>query len=379
MLLESLPALYSPVSSTWTSGFPAITSRLRYDAPPTFRDPDQTLSPTSRAEAVAYSAYLRRAAGPLLALSLYVSPSNWSLATRPAYSAILPPPLGWTESPGVRATWVASAAHLGLPNPDGARSGAGESEGDDNSRTDADGWLRVPKSLRSSNAAARETAASAAERRARSRLDELAGDVLDVLDALRGDKRWFLDPADTAAAGWDVCPSSLDCLAFGYLSLMLVPELPRPWLREAMRRRYGRLCSFVGGMRATCLPRGGLVAALPWSADKDRADGPAPGVLLRFADGAVRNMPGLGPQWLSWWLFPWAKEDREEGGAADILVALGGILTAAAVATGFVYRKDIFPFGAPIQRWERPQIGLRNFGAAGAMFGLMEETAIGGA
>jgi hypothetical protein len=99
-------------------------------------------------------------------------------------------------------------------------------------------------------------------------------------------------------------------------------------------------------------------------------------VALRFARGAVRNIPGVGEQWHRWW----ERRGQEKGSAsdsADLLLAAGGLLAAATLVTGFVFRRDIPAIGAPIQRWERPQTGLRSFGAAGALFGFISEAGAG--
>lgn len=42
--------------------------------------------------------------------------------------------------------------------------------------------------------------------------------------------------------------TSLDCLALGYLSLILLPELPQPWLSRAMREKFPGLCSWTEEM-----------------------------------------------------------------------------------------------------------------------------------
>ena len=43
----------------------------------------------------------------------------------------------------------------------------------------------------------------------------------------------------------DERPCSLDCLALGYLSLAMIPDLPQSWLAEGMRERYPDLCRYV--------------------------------------------------------------------------------------------------------------------------------------
>lgn len=40
-------------------------------------------------------------------------------------------------------------------------------------------------------------------------------------------------------------PSSLDCLALGYLALALVPSLPQPWLADTLEAKYAPLCRYV--------------------------------------------------------------------------------------------------------------------------------------
>lgn len=45
-------------------------------------------------------------------------------------------------------------------------------------------------------------------------------------------------------------PAAVDCLAFGYLSLMLYPRMPQPWLQEALKTRFPKLKSYVDRLRA---------------------------------------------------------------------------------------------------------------------------------
>lgn len=40
-------------------------------------------------------------------------------------------------------------------------------------------------------------------------------------------------------------PSSLDCLAFAYLALSLMPDVPQSWLADSMKSRYPALCVYV--------------------------------------------------------------------------------------------------------------------------------------
>lgn len=71
---------------------------------------------------------------------------------------------------------------------------------------------------------------------ARFRLDALVDAAFNPLQQLLGKKKWMMSPRRA---------SSLDCLALGYLSLALIPEVPQSWLAEGLRGRYPDLCNYV--------------------------------------------------------------------------------------------------------------------------------------
>lgn len=71
---------------------------------------------------------------------------------------------------------------------------------------------------------------------ARFKLDALVDAAFTPLQQLLGKKRWMLS---------DERASTLDCLALGYLSLALVPDMPQPWLAEGLRGRYPDLCKYA--------------------------------------------------------------------------------------------------------------------------------------
>ena len=68
------------------------------------------------------------------------------------------------------------------------------------------------------------------------RLDALTENVLEPLQDLLGPRPFFFS---------EDCMSSLDCLALGYLSLMLAPQMPHAWLADSMKSKYKNLCVFV--------------------------------------------------------------------------------------------------------------------------------------
>jgi hypothetical protein len=194
------------------------------------------------------------------------------------------------------------------------------------------------------------------EQKARIRLEAVVGETLDVLADLKGEGRFFL--ADDK--GGEGRPSSLDCVAFGYLALMICPDVPRPWLRDTIVSRCPGLQAFVNDMTSACFGD-----ALPVVEPREGVFT----VARRFADGAVRNVPGLGEEWRRW---------RDGGKVLDLLLVLGGGLGAAALLAGFMFRGRIPVLGMPVQRWERQRSGLRAFGAAGALFGGFVPPASGG-
>lgn len=71
---------------------------------------------------------------------------------------------------------------------------------------------------------------------ARFKLDALVDAAFRPLQQLLGKKKWMLSQERA---------SSLDCLALGYLSLALIPEMPQSWLAEGLRGRYPDLCRYV--------------------------------------------------------------------------------------------------------------------------------------
>lgn len=356
---DSLPALHDTGTGTWTTSFTPIVAHLGNLNPAW--DLDARLDPSQRADSTAYAAFLSGTAAPLLALSLYVSSANWAGTTRPAYSTVLPFPLTWTEPLTIRKRMCHVADHLGLsdlniddtPEENAARSAADQ---------DTRGFLKIPDRLRPRKAGVK--AFLSPEQTNLFRLEATARECLGVLADLKGQqeqhddgggsaggRRFFLGNGDDGSR-----PTALDCLAFGYLALMLVPEVPRPWLRDTMRRRYDCLCVFVDGVRDELF--GGDVASLPWRPAGD--DEVEPWRVTRFASGGLKAVvPG---EWLTGGESP---SHASKTGA--VLAALGSSVTALGLVGGVLLYRHLSPFGSVLYRWETRR---QNFGAAGAFFGI---------
>ncbi|KAK0657699.1 Tom37 C-terminal domain-containing protein [Cercophora newfieldiana] len=302
---HQLPTLYNPNSQTYHSGYPSITSHLLSLYPPS--------SPPSRktaADSTAYSAFLTAHAAPLLALSLYVSSTNWSSTVRPAYSKILPFPLGWTEPPAIRAAMSRRAAHLGMSSLD--TDATAEREEAEREAAVAQGWVNLPKGLGKGVGGA-----LAPEQRARIRLEGLAGEVLGVL----GEVEWKEEEVGTR------------CLAWAYLALMMVPDVPRGWLGETIKGKYARLGDFVDG--------------------------------------------GLGEPWRRWW----ARRKLKVTGRVDALQEESGELwrmagMGVALVVSALLWKKLPQLGEPVQIWQKPLSGFLGLGAAGIMLGHLAETTV---
>lgn len=361
---DSLPALHETGSDVWSSGFTSITGRLRRLGGDAW-DLDKDLDVAQRADSAAYASFLRSSAAPLVALSLYVSSANWVSTTRPAYSSILPFPLTWTEPLSVRYRMCDLADHLGLSDlnvdDEGGRSAHAQQVSSSATGESTDGFLKVPDRLKPLRRGVK--AALSPEQTALFRLEAVANDCLAVLADLKAaseldgaGERFFFPPSTSA--------SSLDCLAFGYLALMLVPDVPRPWLKDLARRRHESLSLFVDATRDAVFG-GDVASSLPW-ADPSSPSRPTgqPSALTRFVrDVVAASVPRA-----------WAVRDAPSksasraGRASSVLAALGSGAAVIGILGSAVLYRHMPPLGSALYRWEMPR--RRAFGAAGALFGL---------
>jgi sorting and assembly machinery component 37 len=135
-------------------------------------------------------------------------------------------------------------------------------------------------------------------------------------------------------------PSSLDCLAYGFLALMLVPDVPRSFLKDWIRAETPQLATFVESMTPT---------DLAWSP----AEMPTVmGSTARVLDSVVRNMPSVGE------LYTDEMRHRTEAGVKGLdqralVVIMGLMISGAAVGYGLHMYKSLQPFGARTQIWRQ--------------------------
>ena len=340
-----MPALNH--DGVWTSGFRPI---VRYLASNSLgRNLDAGLSPAQQADTVAFSAYILANAGPLVDLSLYVSAANWSATTRPAYSALLPFPLTWTLPPLIRADAIKRAEHLGLADLDtdfdpngGLHLTAGRDALPETFRRHLP--ARTKKTVREE---------MTPEQAAAIRLYGLAEDCLSVLNALLGEgEAGAAQPRFFAGNS----PTSLDCLAYGFLALMLVPPVPRGFLKDWIEAETPRLVKFVESMAP---------AGVSWTSAQPRT---MLGSTALVVDSIVRHIPSVGEQYANEMRY------RAEAGIKGVdqralLAAMGLLMTGAAVGYGLHMYKSLQPFGARSQVWKLQHGGskLSQYGELGSI------------
>lgn len=278
-----------------------------------------------------------------------------------------------------------AADHLGLSDlnvdDDGGRAQEGSSSSSAATGEATDGFLKVPERLKPLRRGVK--AALSPEQTAVFRLQAVANDCLAVLSDLKSasemegaSERSFLPSSSSAPTTSST--TSLDCLAFGYLALMLVPDVPRPWLRDLVRRRHEDLALFVDATREAVfggdpfgpevLTSKGIFSTLPWadpSLQVSGGDGQQSWALTRFVRQVVAS--SVPRQWTIRDA-PSSSKAVSSSAGSSVLAALGsGAAVLGVLGSALLYR-HMPPLGAALYRWEAPR--RRAFGAAGALFGI---------
>ncbi|KYK56736.1 metaxin [Drechmeria coniospora] len=343
---DLLPALHH--DGAWSSGYRQIIRYLVSNS--LCRDLDADLDARQQADTVAYSTYLAAHAAPLIDLSLYVSAANWAAVTRPAYSALLPFPLTWTMPTLIRADAIKRVEHMGLAELDtdfDPNGGLHLSTGRD----------ALPESFR------RHLPASRGRRTVREemmpeqavaiRLFGLAEDCLAVLNALMREGK----SDEKHPRFFTTTPvSSLDCLAWSYLALMVKPQVPRSFLRDWLQTETPRLSNFVDDM---------MPSDLPWAAS---AQTTFLGTSARTLDTVLRHAPGIG-DWYAGEMRQRAENGTKVLDRRALMLFMGCVVTGVAIGYGLCVYKSLQPFGARAQLWKAQQrgSGLSRYGELGAM------------
>ncbi|KAH8423159.1 glutathione S-transferase family protein [Aspergillus melleus] len=247
-----LPALKN--GTTWVSKFRNIVDYLRQYSNGDW-DLDGDLSGLEKADNIAFSSFVESRGQSLIDLSLYVTSQNYYNHTSPAYGSILQWPNQWILPPKLHAAAKTRTDHLGLSSLD--LDAIEEQRKRDHSAAVAAGQV-PPNFIQSPRDTVTRLLGKTAQQN-QFKLEALTAEFFDALEEILGAKSYLL--ADEAA-------TSLDCLALGYLSLALVPDLTHTWLRDAMVAKAPRLTAYTERLRRRCYGLGAPAPAHEGSTEK---------------------------------------------------------------------------------------------------------------
>ncbi|KAH7402602.1 Eisosome component PIL1-domain-containing protein [Pyrenochaeta sp. MPI-SDFR-AT-0127] len=244
---ESLPILFDDGIATAT-GFEDIVAYLR-NYPAITDDIDANLTNQQQTDRTAFITFLQSTAIPLIDLSLYVSAENYNTTTSSAYTAILPWYANYTVPPKRRDLARTRTAHMGLSSLDvdmtteerfAPGRGTASSEYESAKRAAGIPTDRQPNTLSMGRTKGLGGLLGGPVYAARFRLDSLSNELLEPVLDLLGEHDYMFHGDQ---------PSSLDCLAFGYLSLLFYPTMPQAWLRETIQTKHPRIATYLHRLR----------------------------------------------------------------------------------------------------------------------------------
>lgn len=270
MSAGSLPALRD--GRTWATGLHPIIAYLQQRFPG--RELDAVLNDVERARGTALTALVQARGQELVDLSLYVSHRNYSTCTQPLLAGLLGWPLRYHLPLRARDAARDRTGHLGLASIDAtSEPGHGHEQEHEQERE------------RRRGSPASQTAAAAAllkDSAPNIRLAALYDELLGALARQLGAKNYLLS---------DEAYATVDCVAVGYLALLLLPDMPQGFARDAMRR-YPRVGAYVNDLRVKFLGGDGDGDGLPWGS-LERGDLPwLGGVLLDAVTDALPPWSG---------------------------------------------------------------------------------------
>lgn len=200
-------------------------------------------SPQARlATSTALSSFITTHAQTLLDISLYVSADNYA-STRTAFTEILPWHANYILPPSRRKAARLRTDHLGVSSidvddvhedlsnrpPSLARDvGKEAKEFEPETQKRASLLLGGKETLRSMLRRPEHSAVF--------KLHALADNFFGPLQDMLGGKKYLVGNEE---------PTAVDCLTYGYLSLMRFPDLPQDWLAKVLARKYGKLFEYL--------------------------------------------------------------------------------------------------------------------------------------
>ncbi|KAG8625309.1 hypothetical protein KVT40_007060 [Elsinoe batatas] len=322
------------------------------------------------AEDFALEAFIESNGQTLLDVSLYVSYENYAAKTRPSFTHILPWYINYLLPPERRAAARRRTEHLGITGIDmddvhesvidqPESMSVAERKFDEETKTRARTLLGRRHTVKSM---LRQSAAAGAFK-----LKNLANNFYEPLAEQLEGKRYL-------GAGDEI--SEVDCLAFGYLSLLSYPKLPQAWAAEMMRKEYPTLAQYVDRVRDQLQLRvedgaleslfgdTGKRATLPWSTPEKISVGrqfaSCGQALLQHLPVVPKPSPIIAEE----------GSQSQTGTLDQLLPHAAGISLATVLVGGWLlYRNGIWPHGEQVQLFGRKR--LSDYGAAGSALAVL--------
>ncbi|KAI9799909.1 MAG: hypothetical protein M1833_003831 [Piccolia ochrophora] len=371
-----LPALNH--ASLWIGGFNNIVCHLR-EISHGWWDLDAGLDPQQRARCVALLPFLEVHGQPLIDVSLYLSPQNYVAVTRPSYARLLPWPAHLLVASKCQAAAQSRCGDIGVSTVDVDFVGAENisSTNTDFPRGISNGLLRRTKETVSGMLRDPQHAT-------RIRLDALSAAFLEPLQSILDGQQYLVSHSKA---------SSADCLATGYLCLMMITDLPQPWLAVIVHEKYESLSEYARNGRRLVEPtsvnganrmargsQGTPSAGLSMSTDKTDTlpwRNVKPGSILEshllVAESLVNEIPFTKP-FKDVVLFRRprindSKDDTQDTPSIvrvkDNVLYLGGCTALASIAVGVALYIGLIPETGHSAMFERV-LRLNDYGTAGA-------------
>lgn len=320
---------------------------------------------------------------PLLDISLYVSYENYRLRTRSSFTQILPWYANFILPPRLRSAARARTAHLGISSID--------------IDTVHESVIDKPPSLQQQPRQFEEHETEKHAKRLLGQRNPL-GSMLRASEHAAAFKvkalaDAFFEPLEDALSsklnllGTNNI-SAIDCLAFGYLSLMLYPRMPQAWLELSLKNQYPKLKAYTDRLRTrfdmdttvadafqkeqdsvgnedSLRPNNHVVAGkLPWTQPQRLSLSGA----VTYVGRAVHRQlpfPNSGAQ-----VKTQPVKDHEIGWLGNTILYLPAL--AAMAFTGYWFYLDRpWPRGEAVHHFGR-RSRLGEFGAAGALLGGLD-------
>ncbi|KAG9546509.1 hypothetical protein KCV01_g24295, partial [Aureobasidium melanogenum] len=229
------------------SGFDRIAQYLIDTSGSTVPGLATYLTAQQHADATALSTFIKSEGQLLLDISLYVSFENYRNRTRSAFTKILPWYANFVIPPQRRHEARQRTQHLGVSSldvddihedvidkPSSMQSEQQKKPFEHETEKHARRLLGRKDTVR--------TLLQKPEHAAAFKLNAIADNFFEPLQELLKNHSNLL--------GTDQ-PAIVDCLAFGYLSLMFYPKMPQNWLASTMRLKYQKLVVYLGSLRDT--------------------------------------------------------------------------------------------------------------------------------